>query len=250
MNHHLKLQAFTLGLGLVYILMRLFSLLDLPFSPWQQIIFGSYAKDILFLLFCLFLFYAIFNLIRHQPRRGPTLIKGATLKKLLFISLICLWLAIIIHSTFQSLKIALPFTWLAVYRWSEFLDETLAHILMFLPLILLSFVASFLEIERPSPQALTKKELVLMVLLSFIFGIAWGLNLTEGHLSLFTSFPAMLLYLAITLVTVFRYRLSLRPRPWLLFFLISYSAGSLSFIIWGICFRSFPEVFAILPLLR
>jgi len=242
---YIKHQLILFALFSLYIIIRLIGISDIDFTFWQSIwVFA--VKDSLLLLIMIFFTYFILDSIRHRPRIGPRIISGKTLKKILYPALTLSWLAVVIHTFFEAVKILLPFKLLPLYQFADFMDETISHVFMFLPVIIMLFIATFLEIERPLPEVLAKKETIFLSLLSFLSGIIWGLNLTEGRLAFATSLPVMLIYLFSTLYFFKKYNLKLLSRPWNLTVLIVFASGSISLIAWNLIFQSTPELFTIL----
>lgn len=246
MNKVVKFQLIIFLLAVFYIFIRFLGISDIPFTLWQKVYWGNIIKDSFFLAASLILSYAILNIIRHNPKSGPTIIPGKTLKRSLYIVLIFWWLAIVTHMVFDSVKIIIPFPWLNIYQFADLLDETISHIFIYLPLIAISLIGTLLEIERPFKLTITKLETWLICLIAPLAGIAWGLNITEGRLSLVTSFPAMIIFLIIIFYLSFKHNLNWKTRPWSLSFLLIYTFGSLSYLIWGLSFKSFPQLFTVL----
>ncbi|MDZ7586366.1 MAG: hypothetical protein U0946_01310, partial [Patescibacteria group bacterium] len=213
MNQIVKLQLVVFAFSCLYFVFRFLGISDLPLTVWQQVFWGNMLKGSFFLTFSLFFVYALFNLLRRHSRSGPTIIAGSTLK----IWLCCIvgfwWLAIILHIIFDSAKIIFPLNQFAFYQFSDLLDETISHIFMLVPIVLTSIIGLFLEIERPYPKALRSKEIIIIYIFSVFSGLMWGVNLTEGRLSLITSFPAMLIYLSLNFYLFKKLNLNFKHRP-------------------------------------
>lgn len=243
MNQVIKLQLIAFAFFCFYFISRLVVIGNPSLSVWQHIYWGTMIKDSLFLVFSLIFAYSLFNLLRRHQKTGPTIIAGPILKKYLFISLGFGWLAIVLHIIFDSVKVIFPLNQFAFYQFSDFLDETISHIFMLVPIVLISIIGLFLEIERPYPKALKPKEIIIIYIFSVFSGLMWGVNLTEGRLSLLTSFPVMLSYLSLNLYLFNKLKLNFKYRPLSLTYAIIYLIGSVTFIAWGLFFSSFPEFF-------
>lgn len=242
----IKHQLILFALFSIYIIIRLIGISSFPLTLWQNIYWGGLVKNSFLLLTSFTLTYYILDSIRHRPRSGPKIISGKNLKKILYPALVLSWLAVVTHAFFDSLKILLPFKLLPLYQFADLMDETISHIFMFLPILALFFIVTFLEIERPLPKLLGKKAIILLTCLSLLIGIVWGLNLTEGRLAFVTSFPVMLVYLFLTLYLFKKHHLNLSSRPWNLMAIIILTSGSISLTVWNLVFRSTPELFTIL----
>lgn len=246
MNSVIKQQLFVFSLLLIYIIIRLIGISAIPLSLWQRVYWGNALKNTFLLFSGLSLLFFIINTVRFNARIGPTIIQAKKLKLALFIIVGLGWLATVTQTIFDSLKILLPFKQLFIYQFADLLDETVAHIFLFLPIIAVFFIVSILEIERPLPRPLKRKETILLVCLNAIIGIIWGLNLTEGRLSVVTSLPAMVIYLVLMIYLFSKHHLSWRLRPWNLSLLIISFTGSIGLTGWGLAFRSFPQLFSVL----
>lgn len=243
MNQIVKLQLIAFAFFCLYFAFRFIDISNLPLTVWQQVYWGIVLKDSFFLAFSLIFIYYLFNLLRRHPQTGPTIISAAALKTCLYLVIGFWWLAIVLHLIFDSAKIIFPLNQFAFYQFSDLLDETISHIFMYLPFILVSIIGLFLEIERPFPKALAQKETVIIYIFSFISGLMWGVNLTEGRLSLITSFPAMLIYLSLTFYLFKKFRLNFTHHPLSLTYTVFYLFGTVAFAGWGLFFGSFPEFF-------
>ncbi|MFH1280279.1 MAG: hypothetical protein ABII08_01540 [Candidatus Beckwithbacteria bacterium] len=243
MSHTLKSQLAFFSIFSIYIIIRFIGISDISLNVFQQIYLGNILKDTILLIALFLLSYTFFNQARNNTKLGPTIIKGSKLKFSLCIFLGLGWLAVIAHLIFDSIKIFLPFEWLSIYKFADLLDETISHVFMYLSAIGLFFVMSMLEIERPLAKKIKNKEITIIIFISLIAGIFWGLNLSEGRLSLITSLPAMIIYLVITVWFLKKYKLSLAIRPWTLMYIIISLFGSITFIIWALIFKSIPEFF-------
>jgi len=243
--HRIRHQLILFAFFTLFIITRLIDISNIEFTFWQSIwVFA--VKNSLLLVTFIYLTYSILNSIRHQSRTGPQIISGKNLKKTLYPALLLSWLAVAIHTFFEISKILLPFNLLPFYQFADFMDETIAHIFIYVPLIVLVFIITILEIERPLSVNLKKKELTLLSFLSAIAGLFWGLNLTEGRLSLVTSLPAMIICLIIIGRLFIKHRLSFLCRPWSLFAFIAALTGSIAFITWSLIHQSIPEFFTAL----
>jgi len=238
-------QLIFFALFALYIITRLISISDIEFTFWQSIWVFTVKNSFLLITF-IYLTYSILNSIRHQSRTGPQIISGKNLKKTFYPMLLLSWLAVIVHTVFEIFKLLLPFKLLPFYQFSDFMDETIAHIFMYVPWIVMVFIITILEIERPFSVNLKKKELTLLGFLGAIIGLLWGLNLTEGRLSLVTSFPVMIIYLIIISRLFVKHRLEVSNRPWNLFAFIAILTGSISFATWSLVYQSIPEFFTTL----
>ncbi|MFH0943342.1 MAG: hypothetical protein V1810_04165 [Candidatus Beckwithbacteria bacterium] len=243
MNQIIKLQLFAFVAFCLYCLIRLIGVNYQPASVWQYFFWGILIKDSFFLIFSLIFVYYLFNLLRRGQPTGPTIIPGPKLKTVLYLILGFWWLAIILHILFDPLQLLFSLPQFFIYRLANFLDETVSHIFLYSPFVLASFISLFLEIERPCSKALTEIDYLIIWLLSPIAGIMWGLNLTEGRLSLYTSFPLTLLYLTLTLLIFKKFHLKFNHRPLTLIYFIFFFAGAVAFSLWGLKFHSFPEFF-------
>lgn len=242
----IKHQLIIFGLFIIYIIIRLIDISDISLTLWQDIYWGNFVKDSLLLIGFFTITYFGLNAVRRQPKIGPRIISSKKLKTILYPSLIIAWLAVVIHAFFDSFKKLLPFKLLPFYQFSNFMDETISHVFMYLPFIAIFLILSFLEIERPLTKSLKKTEIIFLSILSGLIGILWGLNLTEGRLAFVTSFPAMLFSLTLILYFIKKHKLNLRIRPWNLTAIITTASGSISLTVWNIIFKSTPELFAIL----
>lgn len=243
MNKVVKLQLLIFAFFCLYFIIRLIAVSPLQLSVWQSVYWGNIIKDSFGLLISLVLTYYLFNLLRLNHKTGPSIIQGSQLKFGLFFLLGLWWLAIILHLLFDSVKLILPLSQFDFYHWADFLDETISHIFLYVPVVIVSAIGLLLEVERPSQSGLTKLELIIIAGFGLLAGIMFGLNLTEGRLSLQTSFPAMILYLCLFFYLTIKYRLNLKYYPYGLSYAIVYLFASLSFIFWGLAFHSFPEFF-------
>ena len=242
----IKLNLGLIFLAAAYFFIRLIGISDIPLTIWQQVYYGNVIKNTVFLCISFYLIYYLFNYLRLNPKTGPTIIPARILKTGLIIFLILIWSAIAIHTVFDSLKIILPFNHLPLYIFSELMDETIAHLFMFLPTIGLFYLAALLEIERPLPVKLNFPEKFLIIITGFILGGFWGLNLSEGRLSLITSLPLMIIFAFLIIILRKKYSLKFSFRPWTLFSLIGSVSGSLGFSLWTLFFHSTPELFMVL----
>lgn len=243
MNQVVKLQLIAFACFCLYFVSRFIGISNLPLTVWQQVYWGNAIKDSFFLGLSSMLIYYLFNLLRQRQKTGPAIITSHTLKICLYTVFGLLWLAIVSHIIFDSAKIIFPLNQFAFYQFSDLLDETISHIFMYLPFVLISIISLFLEIERPCPKALNQKETIIIYIFSFISGLMWGVNLTEGRLSLITSFPAMLIYLSLTFYLFKKFKLNFTHYPLSLTYTIFYIFGVLAFMAWGLFFGSFPEFF-------
>ena len=243
MNQIVKLQLIAFTCFCLYFVSRFIGISNLSLTVWQQVYWGNVLKDSFFLGLSSMLIYYLFNLLRQRQKNGPTIITSHTLKICLYAVFGFLWLAIVLHLIFDSAKIIFPLNQFAFYRFSDLLDETISHIFMYLPFVLISIISLFLEIERPCPKILTQPETIITYIFSFISGLMWGVNLTEGRLSLITSFPAMLIYLGLIVYLFKKFKLNFKYHPLSLTYTIFYFAGSVAFTGWGLFFGSFPEFF-------
>lgn len=237
MNKVVKLLLALIAVSAIYLFLRLTTGLSENnfLIRLNQITIG--------LIFSLFFIYLLFNSLRFNPQKGPTIVNSSKLKKYLYVIVGFWWLAIITWLLSDSFKHTIPFNFLKVYQLANLLDETISHIVMFLSIITFSLTGLLLEIERPFLKAISQKELIIIIFLSIPVGIFWGLNLTEGRLSIFTSLPAMLIYIFLSIYLFLKHKLSFKTRPWSLASTIIYLTGTISFSTWGIVFNSFPEVF-------
>lgn len=244
MNQIVKFQliGFTTFFCL-YFVIRFIGISDVSLTVWQQVYWGNIMKDSFFLVFSLGFIYYLFNLLRRHKKTGPTIVSGPILKTCLYIVFSFWWLAIVLHLVFDSAKIIFPLNQFAFYQLADLLDETISHIFMYLPFVLASVIGLLLEIERPCPKTLTKKETLTIYFFSTLNGLIWGVNLTEGRLSLITSFPAMLIYLLLTFYLYKKYQLNFKYRPLSLTYTVFYLVGTVAFGAWGLFFGSFPELF-------
>jgi len=230
-------QLILFALFTLYIITRLIGISNIEFTFWQSI--WTFAlKNSLLLIAFIYLAYSILDSIRHQPRIGPQIISGKNLKKIFYPALLLTWLAITVHTVFEIFKLLLPFKLLPFYQFADYMDETISHIFMYVPAVILFFITTSLEIERPLSEFLKKKEIALLSSLSLLFGTIWGLNITEGRLSLITSFPIMLIYIFLTLYFFKKHHLNLRSRPWNLTAVIFFTSASISFVVWNMIFQS------------
>jgi len=243
MNQIVKLQLIAFAFFCLYFIFRLVGSSDLPLTIWQHVYWGNAIKDSFFLAFSLIFVYALFNLLRRHPQTGPTIISGPALKTCLYLVIGFWWLAIVLHIIFDSAKIIFPLNQFAFYQFSDLLDETISHIFMYLPFVLVSIIGLFLEIERPFPKALSRQETIIIYIFSLVSGLMWGVNLTEGRLSLITSFPAMLIYLSLTGYLFKKFKLAFKYHPLSLVYTVFYLVGTVAFGAWGLWFGSFPEFF-------
>lgn len=245
MSQAIKLQLGLLAIVISYLIIRLLGISNLNLNLWQQIYWGNFIKNSLLLVITFIVAYLIFNQARLRQKTGPTIIKGSLLKKFLIVVFILGWLAIVTHTIFDSLKILLPFNLLPVYQFADLMDETIAHIFIYVPSTLAIFILNFLEIQRPA-RRINKKDITIISILSVIIGLVWGLNLSEGNLSLFTSFPLMIIFLITFSFLIKKHKLNLLIRPWLLFSLITASTSTISFAIWNLFFTHQDQLFMVL----
>ncbi|KKS80436.1 MAG: hypothetical protein UV54_C0006G0011 [Candidatus Beckwithbacteria bacterium GW2011_GWA2_43_10] len=243
MNQVVRLQLIAFAFFCLYFVFRFIGNNNVPLTIWQQVYWGNVVKDSFFLVFSLIFVYYLFNLLRRHQKTGPTIIAGSSLKIWLYIVIGFWWLAIVLHIIFDSAKIISPFNQFSFYQFSDLLDETISHIFMYLPFVFASIIGLFLEVERPYPKALSRKETIIIYILSLFSGLMWGVNLTEGRLSLITSFPAMLIYLSLTGYLFKKFKLNFKHRPLGLTYTIFYIFGAAAFGAWGLFFGSFPEFF-------
>lgn len=243
MNQIVKLQLIAFAFFCLYFIFRFLDISGLSLTVWQQVYWGNMIKDSFFLAFSLIFIYYLFNLLRRRPQIGPTIISSPTLKICLYLVIVFWWLAIVLHIIFDSAKIIFPLNQFAFYRFSDLLDETISHIFMYLSFVLVSLIGLFLEIERPYPKALSRKETIIIYIFSLFSGLMWGFNLTEGRLSLITSFPAMLIYLGLVGYLFRKFKLAFKYHPLSLVYTVFYLAGAVAFGAWGLYFSSFPEFF-------
>ena len=193
--------------------MQLIGIYSPNLSTWSLILWGNVFKDSFLLIILSILFYSYFNYLRYHPKTGITVFKGKYLKTILYILFLTLWLSLIIRMLADSITIALPFTLLSFYKFAVFLDETFSHILSFTSINLIMIVGLFLEIQRPDPKKLSKFELILTTLVAIFSGLFWGIYLTEGRLSLITSFPIMIILLILASFYFTKYKLSFLKHP-------------------------------------
>ena len=104
-------------------------------------------------------------------------------------------------------------------------------------------IGIMLEIERPVKKLITRLEYFIVISLSIPVGAIFGLSLTEGRLSLFTSFPAILIFTFLTIYLFKKHQLGFKNRPWSLAGVTMGISGSISFSTWGLVFKSLPEFF-------
>ena len=246
MNKIVKFQLTIFAVITAYALIRFISVSDISLTLWQRIYWGNIIKDSFMLLAYLLISYAVFNIIRFNSTTGPTIIKGAFLKKALYFFIAIFWMTAVTRMFSDSFKMIMPFDKFKLYQFADLLDETLGHIFLYIPIIAVYFIGTLLEIERPSKKPLSQLEIILISLLSILAGIGWGLNLTEGNFSAFTSLPLMLIFLFFTVFIFIKHQLKFNHRPWSLSFLIIYAFGSLTFISYGLIFKSFPQVFTLI----
>ncbi len=245
MSQVVKYQLGLLGVIVIYLVIRLLGISNLNLNLWQQIYWGNFIKNSLILLISYTITYKIFNQVRLRPKTGPTIIKGSLLKKALIIVFAFGWLAVVTHTIFDSLKILLPYQLLPIYQFADLMDETIAHIFMFVPVILSLIILNLLEVQRPA-RRINKKDITIISLLSIFIGLVWGPNLSEGNLSLYTSFPLMLLFLLSFTLLIKKHKLNLLIRPWLLFFLITTSISSIGFLIFNLISPQNSQLFMLL----
>lgn len=243
MSTTLKSQLALFSVWSIYIAIRFIGISNISLNVFQQIYIGNILKDTLLIIALFLLTYIFFNQARSNKKNGPTIIKGSKLKLSLYIVLAFGWLAIVAHLIFDSIKLFLPFEWLPIYKFSDLLDETISHIFMFLSAISAFFIASLLEIERPLAKNIKKLEFKIIIAINIIAGIFWGLNLSEGNLSLVTSLPAMLIYLIIIPTLLKKHQLSLTNRPWTTMSIVISISSSITFITWSLIFKSVPQFF-------
>ena len=242
----IRYHLILLAIFIAYVIVRLIGISDISLTLWQDIYWGNFVKNSLMLISAFALVYFGFNTVRRQPKIGPRVLSSKKLKLILYPTLILAWSAVVIHAFFDSFKKLLPFKLLPVYQFSDFMDETISHIFIYVPFTVIFLVLSFLEIERPLAKSLKKTEIIFLSILSVLMGIVWGLNLTEGRLAFATSFPAMLISLILTLYLIRKHRLNLRTRPWNLTAIIIASTSSISLTVWNLIFKSTPELFTVL----
>lgn len=245
MSQAVKLQLSLFTIILIYVIVRLIGISGINLNLWQQIYWGNFIKNSLILLITYIVAYLIFNQARLRPKTGPTIIKGSILKKALIIIFSFGWLAIVSHTLFDSLKLLLPFKLLSIYQFADLMDETIAHIFIFVPAILAIFILNLLEIQRPA-RRISKRDTIIISVLSLIIGLVWGLNLSEGNLSLVTSLPLMIAFLIIFILLIKKHQLNLLIRPWLLFSLITAFVSSTSFLVWSLIFSGNTQLFMVL----
>lgn len=243
MNQIVKLQFIAFLFFCFYFITRFIGISNVNFTIWQHIYLGNVIKDSFFLIFSLIFIYYLFNLLRQGRKTGPTIIAGPVLKICLYIVVGFWWLAIVLHIIFDSVKIIFPLNLLAFYQFSDLLDETISHIFMLVPFIFSSAIGLFLEIERPCSKALIFQETIIIYIIGILSGLMWGVNLTEGRLSLITSFPAMLIFLSLTFYLFNKLKLNFSHHPLSLYYTIFYIFGAAAFLSWGLFFGSFPEFF-------
>ncbi len=242
-NQAVKFQLGLFTLVIIYYLIRLLGISDINLNLWQLIYWGNFIKDSLMLFIAFLLAYLIFNKVRLSPKSGPTIIKGRTLKQILFSIFILGWLAVVTHTIFDSLKLFLPFNLLPFYQFADLMDETIAHIFIYLPTQLTIIILALLEAQRPSLSRLNKKDLSILITSSTLIGLFWGLNLSEGNLSLVTSLPTMVIYLYFSLFIIKKHKLKLITRPWTLFSLLASLFSIISFSIWSLVYSSSTQLF-------
>lgn len=246
MSQPVKFQLGLFSIVIIYFIIRLLGISDLDLNLYQQIYYGNFIKDSLMLFVTFSLSFFIFNKARKLPLTGPTIIKGRILKKLLISIYILGWLAVVSHTIFDSIKILLPLNLLSFYQFAETMDETISHIFIFVPTLITFFILTILEIQRPSLKKITKLDIFLLTTSSLLIGLVWGPNLSEGNLSIITSFPIMIFYLLFSIFIIKKYNLKLRFHPWMLFSLITDITGIISYIIWSLVYSSSTQLFMIL----
>lgn len=236
-----------LTLYLVFAVYQVFRLLDishLPLTLWDRVYWGNIIKDSLLLFATGFLVLVVLRLIRQNPIKGPTVIAASKLKMIAYGLMGLFWLAVVIHTLFDSFKLVFPLTALPAYRFADLMDETVSHIFMFMPLIGILYVITFLEIQRPFKKSLSRFLTLLIVVGNFLGGILMGLNLTEGNLTLYTSWPFLgLLWLSLIYLTL-KHRLDLRLRPWSLMVLSGSISAWLAFLAWALVKPGIPQLFS------
>jgi len=198
MNKVVKFQLAIFAVITAYALFRFISISDISLTLWQRIYWGNIIKDSFLLIAYILISYAVFNIIRFNPKTGPAIIKGSILKKSLYFFIAVFWTTMITRMFSDSFKMIFPFNKLKLYQFADLLDETLGHIFLYIPIIAVYFIGTLLEIERPSKKPLFQLETILLFILSVLGGIGWGLNLTEGNFSALTSLPLMILFLIFT----------------------------------------------------
>lgn len=243
MSSPLKSQLALFIVFTFYIIIRFIGISATPFNLFQEIYLGNIIKDTFLLITVFILSYIFFNQTRKNQKLGPTIILGSKLKKALYITMAFGWLSVVLHLTFDSIKLFLPFEWLSIYQFADLLDETISHIFLFLATIGSFFIISLLEIERPLAKKINQSEINLILIINLITGIFWGLNLSEGRLSLFTSLPAMIIYLLIIIKILKKHQLNLNTRPWTIMSITIFLSGSVAFIIWNLSFKLVPQFF-------
>ena len=243
MNQIVKAQLAAFVAFCFYYLIRLIGINYQHSSIINYFFWGILIKDSLFLIFYLILVYILFNLLRRSKKTGPTIIPAPKLKTALYIVLGFFWLSIILHILFDPLQLFFPLNQFLIFKIANFLDETISHIFLLTPFVLTTIIALFLEIERPLTKSLSKIDYLIIWPFSLLGGIMWGLNLTEGRLSLFTSFPLSVLYLIIAFYLFKKFHLKFNIRPLTLTFFIFFLFGAITFSFWGIKFQGFPEFF-------
>jgi len=246
MNKIVKFQLVIFAVITTYAFIRIIGASDISLTFWQKIYWGNVFKDSFLMIIYILIIYAIFNIIRFNPKTGPTIIKGNVLKKTLYFLIAIFWMTVITRMFSDSFKIIFPFNKFKLYQFADLLDETLGHIFLYVPIIAIYFIGTLLEIERPSKKSLAQLEILLIFILSILAGIGWGLNLTEGNFSAFTSLPLMLIFLIFSAFIFIKHKLKLNYRPWSLSFLVIYTFGSLTFISYGLIFKSFPQIFTLI----
>ncbi len=246
MNQTIKFNLLILALLVIYLVIRLIGISSIDLNTWQAIYIGNGLKDTLLLILTILLTRSVFVSIKSNPKKGPTIISAKKLKVFLYLCLGLLWTSVAMHTLFDSITIAFPFSLTNLYRFSEFMDETISHLLLFIPMIVIFFTATILEIERPLLLALKNRELLFLGFLSIIMGTFLGLNLTEGALSLITSLPLTIALFTYLMILKRKHHLNFRNWPWGFFSIITSTSASLGLSIWSLSFYSAPQLFTLI----
>lgn len=121
-----------------------------------------------------------------------------------------------------------------IYKLTYFFDEDLGHWVWHLGLIGLGALLIYHEWRHPV-DALTDWRLALSG------GVVYGLLLFAVYVEGQTVVLGLPFAIAVALFGWFSQRAKLNHRPVLAFFFVACAVATMLFLVWGICFRGFPQ---------
>lgn len=129
----------------------------------------------------------------------------------------------------------------AVLRVIEFFHHGFSHLMVQLPMTLMTFVFFLFELNHPSPFPLSSLQFWLILIGGVIYGVASALAAIEGASGQFIL-PFYLLLAAAVLLVVSKLQLNLFVLPTGLYYLVSYLSGLTFLAFWRAYHGGFPEI--------